>query len=95
MSNEEQPLKPDRRIPPLLRFLGLHLALGSAVGIAVVSLSILMNLGGLRQLLIETGDPVVPLVLLYTFNIITFSNVTMGIGIMTMPWDKPGSGPDA
>jgi hypothetical protein len=72
---------------PLLRFLGMHLILGAAIGVAFVSLAILLNLAGLRDLLIEADDPVVPLVLLYSFNVITFANVTMGIGIMILPSD--------
>ena len=72
---------------PLLRFLGMHLALGAAVGVAVVSLAVLFNLAGLRDLLLETEDPVVPVVLLYSFNVITFANVSMGIGIMTLRAD--------
>lgn len=89
MSEHQQPERPAHGLPPLLRFLGLHLVLGSAIGIAVASLLILLNVAGLRGLLIETREPFVPLLLLYSFNVITFSSVTMGIGIMIMPLDKP------
>lgn len=86
------PKEPGTGLPPLLRFLGLHLVLGAAIGVAIVSLAILFDLAGLRQLLLTSKDATVPLVLLYAFNVITFSSVTMGIGIMTMPFGA--SGPD-
>lgn len=87
--SEHQPFETGpQRVPPLLRFLGLHLALGAAIGIAVVSLILLSNLAGLKRLIVEAQDPFVPLLLLYSFNVITFSSVTMGIGIMTLPLEK-------
>lgn len=73
------------RVPPLLRFLGLHLALGSAIAIAFVSLIILADIGSLKKLLVGAQNPFLPLLLLYGFNMITFASVAMGIGIMTMP----------
>ncbi|MFA5898522.1 MAG: hypothetical protein WC829_05355 [Hyphomicrobium sp.] len=85
----EHPQKATRSLPPLLRFLGLHLILGSAIGIAFASLLILLDVSGLRGLLIETQEPFVPLLLLYSFNVITFSSVIMGIGIMIVPSDEP------
>lgn len=91
MSDHEQSPSSAPHIPPLLRFLGLHLALGAAIGIAFVSLIILIDLAGLKKLLLETEDLFVPLLLLYSFNVITFSSVTMGIGIMTLPGGKPPS----
>jgi hypothetical protein len=83
-----EPQGPRRRLPPLLHLLGLHLVLGAAIGVAVVSLMVFFNLAGLKELLTEADDPVVPLVLLYAFNMLTFSSVSMGIAIMTMPADE-------
>ena len=88
MSEHEPRETESQRIPPLLRFLGLHLALGAAIGVAVVSVILLSNLAGLKRLIVEAQNPFVPLLLLYSFNIITFSSVTMGIGIMTLPLEK-------
>jgi hypothetical protein len=81
----EQDGKSKRKLPPLLHFLGVHLVLGAAIGIAAVSIALLFNLAGLHDLLIEADDPVVPMVLLYSFSVINFSSVSMGIGIMTLP----------
>lgn len=89
--NEHEPDDRSRQIlPPLLRFLGLHLALGAAAGVAIVSLMLLGNLAGMKKLIVEAQNPFIPLLLLYAFNIITFSSVSMGIGIMTMPLETPG-----
>lgn len=85
MGGHEQPEDALQQVPPLLRFLGLHLVLGAAIGVAFVSLIILANVGGLKNLIVEAQNPFLPLLLLYTFNGLTFSSVTMGIGIMTRP----------
>ena len=73
------------KLPPLLHFLGVHLVLGAAIGVAAVSIALIVNLAGLHDLLVEADDPVVPMVLLYSFSVINFSSVSMGIGIMTLP----------
>jgi hypothetical protein len=87
-SSLRKPTEPPRRLPPLLHFLGLHLVLGAAIGVAVVSVMVLLDVAGLKQLLIEADDPVLPLALLYGFNVLTFSSAAMGIAIMTLPADK-------
>lgn len=79
---------PKRRLPYLLEFLGLHLLLGSAIGVAFVSLVLLANTLGLKDLIATSSEPLLPLLLLYFFNVLTFASVTMGIGIMRLPWDK-------
>ncbi len=88
--NEHEADSGSWQLPPLLRFLGLHLALGAAAGVAIVSLMLLGNLAGMKKLIVEAQNPFIPLLLLYAFNIITFSSVSMGIGIMTMPLETPG-----
>jgi hypothetical protein len=74
-----------QRLPPHMRFLGLHLVLGAAIGIGFVSFLVLFNLAGLKDLVTEADDPVLPLLLLYCFNVFTFSSVSMGIAVMTLP----------
>ncbi len=75
-------------LPPLVHFLGVHLVLGAAIGVGFVSAMLLLNMAGLKDLMNEADDPVIPLVMLYAFNVITFSGVSMGIAIMTMPAGK-------
>ena len=75
------------QIPTLIRFLGLHLAIGLAIGVIVASLMIWSNLAGLKDLLVEAQEPFVAIFLLYSFNALTFGSVAMGIGVMTLPYD--------
>jgi len=74
-------------MPTLIRFLGLHMAKGVAIGVIVASLMIMSNLAGLKDLLVEAQEPFVAIFLLYAFNALTFGSVSMGIGVMTLPYD--------
>ncbi len=76
------------QIPRLIRFLGLHLATGVAIGVIVASLMIWSNLSGLKDLIVEAHEPFIAIFLLYAFNALTFGSVSMGIGIMTLPYDS-------
>lgn len=68
--------------PPLVRFLGVHLVFGAALAVVFVSLIVLFNVAGLKDLLHEVDDPVLPLGALYVLHILTFSSVSMGAAIM-------------
>lgn len=74
-------------MPALLRFLGFHMVTGLAIGVIVASMMILGNLAGLTDLLVETEQPFVAIFLLYSFNALTFASVSMGIGVMTLPYE--------
>jgi hypothetical protein len=76
-----------RRVPELIRFLGLHMAIGLAIGVIIASAMIMSNLAGLRDLLVDAEEPLVAILLLYAFNALTFSSVAMGVGIMNLPYD--------
>jgi hypothetical protein len=86
--NEDPSPISKRRLPYLLRFLGLHLLLGAATGVAFVSLFLLANIAGLKDLIATSSEPFLPLFLFYTFNVLTFSSVAMGAAIMRLPWDE-------
>jgi len=75
------------KTPTLIRFLGLHLATGLAIGVIVASLMIWSNLAGLKDLLVQEEHPFVAIFLLYAFNALTFGSVSMGVGVMTLPYD--------
>ncbi len=79
---------PEREASTLLRFLGLHLALGAAFGVAIASTIIMADVAGLHGLLAETQQPAIAIALFYVFNALTFGSVCMGIGIMTLPFDE-------
>ncbi|MBU1212643.1 MAG: hypothetical protein KJ587_15420 [Alphaproteobacteria bacterium] len=57
----------------LARFLALHVALGVAVGVAVASLAVFLNLLGLKDLLIESRDPYLPLAVLFVNSAAMFA----------------------
>ncbi|MBY0225638.1 MAG: hypothetical protein K2Q28_07525 [Hyphomicrobium sp.] len=75
------------RMPHLIRFLGLHMGIGVAIGVIIASVMIMSDLAGLKGLLIETREPFVAILLLYAFNALTFGSVAMGVAVMTMPYD--------
>ncbi len=77
-----------RRVPHLIRFLGLHMATGFAIGIIIASAMIMSNLAGLKDLLTEAREPFVAILLLCAFNGLTFASVAMGVAVMTMPYDS-------
>lgn len=76
------------RLPPLLRFLGVHLIAGAAAGVVFVSLIVLFNVGGLKSLLREVDNPVLPLAALYVLHMLTFASVTMGAAVMLQRGDR-------
>ncbi len=79
---------PQRRLPMLLTFLGLNMLLGAAIGVAFVSVLLLADIGGLKGLVQQSSEPVLPLFLIYIFHMFTFSGVTMGIAVMRLPYDE-------
>mgnify|MGYP001033072310 FL=1 len=81
---------PGRRCQPplLIQVLGISSLLGSAIGVAFISLLLLSNLAGLKDLIAQSSEPYLALFLLYFFNALTFSSVTMGVAIMTLPRDR-------
>ena len=75
------------RLPYLLRFLGLHMALGMAAGIAFAALVVLFNVGALKDLISTTEQPVLAQFMLYAMFALTFASLAMGVAIMTLPHD--------
>lgn len=75
-------------MPRLLRFLGLHLAMGVAVGVAFAAIVILSNVSGIKTLIADSSSPYLVLALLYIMNALTFGSIAMGIGVMTLPMDR-------
>lgn len=75
------------RIPLLIQVLGVSAALGASIGVLLVSLLLLSNLAGLKDLIAQSSEPYLALFLLYFFNMLTFSSVAMGITIMRLPSD--------
>lgn len=76
--------------PRLLEFLGLHCCMGAAIGIAIAGGVVLSNLGRIGDLLRETSDPVVPMVLFFASFALTFASIKMGMAVMLLPLEPAG-----
>lgn len=85
----------DPNQPSLLAFLGLHCAMGVATGIVVAAIVVLIDLGGVKQLLTDSSEPFVPMILLFAMFALTFGALKMGIAIMSLPLEAPDEDDDA
>ena len=77
------------RTPRLLRLLGGHLAYGVLIGMAFATVLISNKQLGLLDLMIRTEQPVLAVVMLFFVNALTFGSLSMGIGVMTLPLERP------
>lgn len=67
---------------PLLRLLAINLAAGAAAAVLLVGGLLLINPGGLRDLILADRAPGVALLLLIGSFVITFGSTAMGTAIM-------------
>jgi len=79
------------RFPRLLRFLGLHAAIGGGVGAALAVALIASNVGGLLDLLWASDAVVIGSAMLVVGFVLTFSSAAMGTAIMMLPRDPSQS----
>lgn len=77
------------RMPILLKFLGLHLVIGAALGVAFASIITSSNAVGLAELIDNSAQPTLARVMLYVMNALTFGSLAMGLGVMMLPMDTP------
>ena len=78
---------------PLFRLLAINGAVGVLVSLLVFAGLLISNVAGLRDLIANAEDPVVPVVLLGFGLIITLGSAVMGTAIMSLPSDEDtGSG---
>jgi hypothetical protein len=75
---------------PLVKFLAVHLAVGIGAGWTVLGLMFWIDVGGMRSLIVNSGDAVVAVAMLAIFFALTFGSLAMGTGIMGL-----GRGPSA
>lgn len=78
--------KPER-VPKLLWFLGINLIIGAAIGVAFASVVILLNTGGIKDLIAGSKEPFFAIALLYAMNALTFASLAMGVAVMRLPYD--------
>ena len=69
----------------LLVYLGLHGAMGAAIGVAFAAALILLDVGGLRGLLNASAAPFLPMAMLYVACALTFAGAKMAAAVMSLP----------
>ena len=79
----------DPNPPSLLVFLGMHCAMGVAAGTVCAAIVVLIDLGGMKQLLVNSSEPFIPMFVLFTMFALTFGAVKMGMAIMSLPLEAP------
>lgn len=84
----------DARPPSLLEFLALHCGYGVALGIVAAAIVVLTDLGGIKELLQDSAEPFVPMLLIFSSFALTFGALKMGIAIMSLPLEAPDEGED-
>jgi len=80
---------------PLGRLLAINLAIGVALAVVLVGGLLVLNPGGLRDLILADRSPLVPIGLLLGGFIVTLGSTAMGTAIMAAgEWDEesPGGG---
>jgi hypothetical protein len=84
------PAPPPADVPVLLVYLGLHGAMGAAIGVAFAAVIILLDVGGLRGLLNASPDPALPMAMLYVACALTFAGAKMAAAVMSLPSPNGG-----
>jgi len=84
------------RKSPLARLLAINLGIGAALALLLVGGLLLLNPGGLRDLILADRSPLVALGLLLFGFVVTLGSTAMGTAIMAMGAgesdDRPGGG---
>jgi hypothetical protein len=80
--------KTPQQQPDPIQQLGLHAAFGGAVGIVIASLLVLANAGGLKDLLLATGEPFVPLLVFELCFASIFATIEVSFAISSAASDK-------
>jgi len=68
--------------------------MGVAIGFVLAAVVVLIDLGGVKQLLQESSEPFIPMFLLFAMFGLTFGALKMGIAIMSLPLEAPDDGED-
>ena len=76
----------------LTRLLAINLGIGVAVAAPLVGGLLVLNPGGLRDLILADRSPLVPIGLLFGGFVVTFASTAMGTAIMAMGAGETGKG---
>lgn len=72
----------------MLRFLGLNVLFGMALGSTVAGCLLWFDIGGLGTHILRSRHPIVSSLLLFVPLSLTFGSVVVGSAIMTMPYKR-------
>jgi hypothetical protein len=75
-------------LPFLVRFVLRHSLLGYLYGAAIAGAFLLSNLGGVRDLIATSAQPIVPAIMLFSAFAITIGSAYVGAAIMLLPDDE-------
>ena len=81
------------RKTPLARLLAINLAIGAALALLLVGGLLLLNPGGLRDLILADSSPLVAVGLLLFGFVVTLGSTAMGTAIMAMGAGEREDGP--
>lgn len=88
MVQEQTGAKGRHRLPRIVRLLAVHCAIGVSLGLAFAMLLLVTNPVGLRDIILESEQPWLPIFMLSFGCAITFGGATMASAIMTLHWDE-------
>ncbi len=77
-------------MPHLLRFLAINCAIGIGAGWFLLLLLILSNAAGLKDLILGSDAPALPVAMLAAGFAITFGSAAMGTAVMALRPDNEG-----
>ena len=80
--------KPPQQQPDPNQQLGLHADVGGAAGIVIASLLVLANDGGLKDLLLATGEPCIPLLVFEVSFASIFATLGASLAISSAASEK-------
>ena len=80
-------------MPPLVRFMIMHAAVGFALAFVFVGAILAVDLSGLRSLMMASDMGWIALFMLTFFSGLTFASVQMGLAVMMMGEDEGGTPP--
>ena len=81
------------RDDPLLRLLGINWLIGAAVAAALAAVVLITDTARLRTLMFASGEPWIPILLLFFGFMVTMCSVAMGAAIMFLPSDDDDDEP--
>lgn len=82
-------------MPPLVRFMLMHAAVGFAIAFVFVGVILAVDLSGLRSLMLGSDYGLLALFMLTFFSGLTFASVQMGLAVMMLSDDEAATPPGA